>query len=170
MELYLVRHAIAAQRDFNRWPDDLERPLTREGERRFRRVAGALRLAAPKVDLVLSSPLTRAWQTAEILASEAGWPTPTRSDALAAGEPLSAVLDALTPHLGRDSVALVGHEPDLSELASFLIAGTPNGRVEMKKGGVACLRVDGEARPAAGMLRWLLTPGVVLALGEPRSA
>ena len=77
MDLYLVRHAIAFDFDTSQWPDDSQRPLTPEGQKRFSRAARAWR-ARPSVDLVLSSPWVRAWQTAELLESEAGWPRPVR--------------------------------------------------------------------------------------------
>ena len=77
-----MRHAIAFERDASRWPDDRDRPLTPEGEEKFRRAARGLRRVAGRVDLVLSSPIVRAWRTAEILAEEAGWPDPLAFDAL----------------------------------------------------------------------------------------
>src|SRR5215471_19083588 len=87
MYLYLVRHAIAFEPDPAQWPDDRDRPLTPEGEKRFRQAALGLRELVPSVDAVLSSPLVRAWQTAAILARKAGWPEPQRFDALEPGTP-----------------------------------------------------------------------------------
>ena len=72
MELLLVRHAIAFARDPDQWPDDGERTLSPEGEARCRKAARGLKSVQPAVELVLSSPYARAWQTAEILAEEAG--------------------------------------------------------------------------------------------------
>ena len=76
MELYLVRHAIAGKPDAASWPDDSERPLTEEGITRFRPAARGLATLVPDVERVLSSPWTRAWQTAEILQEENDWPAP----------------------------------------------------------------------------------------------
>ena len=76
MELLLVRHAVAEARDPRRWPDDRDRPLTQQGEARMRRAARGLGRVVPDVDLLFSSPLARAWQTAEILHDEIGWPEP----------------------------------------------------------------------------------------------
>src|SRR3954468_17149609 len=84
MDVYLVRHAIAATRDSAQWPDDSERPLTSEGEARFRKAARGLRRVAARVDVVLASPYVRAWQTAEILERAAGWPAPERAPELEA--------------------------------------------------------------------------------------
>src|SRR3954453_21785562 len=74
MDIYLVRHAIAHERDSERWPDDAKRPLTDDGRERFELAARGLPRIVPTVARVLSSPCTRAWQTAEILASRTGWP------------------------------------------------------------------------------------------------
>ncbi len=76
MDLYLVRHGIAYDPDPAQWPDDKDRPLTPEGEKRFRQVARGLRELVPSVSVVLSSPWARAWRTAELLEKEAHWPAP----------------------------------------------------------------------------------------------
>jgi phosphohistidine phosphatase len=165
VEIYLVRHAIAAQRDPDRWPDDGERPLTAKGEARFQRVAKGLGRVVPSVERVFSSPLVRAWRTAEILNEVIGWPTPAKWSQLEPDRaPAQAVL-ALGSQADATSVALVGHEPHLSELASYLLAGS-TGRVEieMKKGGVACLAADEVPRPGDTLLRWVLTPRILRSL------
>jgi phosphohistidine phosphatase len=163
VELFLVRHAIAHDRDPQRWPDDGDRPLTPEGEDLFRQGARGLARIAPSVDAVLASPYVRAWQTAEILAEEAGWPAPERLEALEAGRPIDGVLKALRQRQHLESLALVGHEPDLSELAARFLAGRQDTLViEMKKGGVASLVVQGDTSPA--YLRWLATPKILRGL------
>src|SRR5438093_5262630 len=91
MELFLIRHGIAAARDLVRWPDDRERPLTPEGHERFRRAARGLGKIAQPVKRVFSSPLARAWETAEILHEEIGWPAPERCPEL---EPTATPQDA----------------------------------------------------------------------------
>src|SRR5437764_6541234 len=122
MEIYLVRHAIAHERDASRWPDDALRPLTDEGVEKFESATRGLRRIIPAVERVLSSPFTRAWQTAEILGSQTGWPPAERAEELASSrDPDVAV--ALLERLTVDSVALVGHEPHLSGLASLLLVG-----------------------------------------------
>src|SRR3954454_17784885 len=114
MYLYLVRHAVAGNADPAQWPDDRERPLTPDGEKKFREVAAGLATLTPKVDVVLSSPLVRAWQTAQILEKLAGWPEPQKSEALAFAIP-AEVMDALQPHAAVSSIALVGHAPCMQE-------------------------------------------------------
>ena len=122
LDLYLVRHAFAAHADPARWPDDAVRPLTEEGITRFRAAARGLRRLVPAVDSVLSSGFARAWQTAELLHDDAGWPEPEECPALEAGRPASAALDILQGSSAH-SIALVGHEPYLSTLASLLCTG-----------------------------------------------
>jgi len=162
--LYVVRHAIAEDRDAERWPDDSKRPLTPDGEARFRGAARGLRRIVPSVDVVLSSPYARAWQTAEILVDEAGWPAPEPCEAL---EAVSASADALEPiraRTGGGAVAVVGHEPHLSGLVSLLLAGDAGAvALDLKKGGVVCLELSGD--PA--VLRWAATPKM-LRLLSPR--
>jgi phosphohistidine phosphatase len=160
MRLYIVRHAIAYERDSRQWPDDRDRPLTDAGKQRFRRAAAGLGRLVPAVDLVLSSRLKRAWQTAAILKEDAGWPAPAPCEAL---EPEhfspGAALAAIQPHARAGSIALVGHEPSLSELVSYLLAGDQTHiSVEMKKGGVACIELGTHRHGGAGTLLWLAAP------------
>jgi len=164
MFLYLVRHAIAGEHDPARWPDDRERPLTPEGEKKFRQAARGLQALVPTVDVVLSSPLVRAWQTALILHKTAGWPEPRRCEALGLANPAD-VVDALQPHASAQSIALVGHEPSLHELASFLLSGdAAEVRMTMRKGSVACLQCADPPRAASADLEWLLQPRILRSL------
>jgi len=167
VELYLVRHAIAFQRDSAQWPDDSERPLSPQGEERFRVAARGLKRIVPTVDAVLSSPFARAWRTAELLAEEAGWPNSDPEPALEAGRPVTAAVTALGRHAARQTVAAVGHEPNLSELAGHLIAGAGDDlALEIKKGGVVCLQLDGKVEGGAAWLRWSVSPKVLRALAS----
>jgi len=121
----------------------------------------------PAVDVVLSSPYPRAWRTAEILAEEAGWPAPEACRALEADRASSDAVRELPSHGRRSSLALVGHEPNLSELASLLLTGNESGAtIEMKKGGVACLGLA-EGQPVGRcVLRWVATPKMLRAMAE----
>jgi phosphohistidine phosphatase len=153
--LYVVRHAVAEDRDPERWPDDSKRPLTADGEARFRRAARGLRKLVPHVDLVLSSPYSRAWRTAELLAKEAGWPAPRECEALRAERAPEEAAAAVRAHAGVESLAAVGHEPQLSQLVSLLLTGSANAvRLALKKGSVTHLDVADER----GVLHWLATP------------
>ena len=169
MILYVVRHAIAFARDPRRWPDDRDRPLTPTGEERFRQAARGLVKLAPAVDAVLGSRLVRAWHTATILEQEAGWPAPRPFPPLESSAPPAQVLAALrAPGAGGEaaSVALVGHEPQMSGLVSSLLAGKAgHAALDMKKGAVACLEADRLA-PGAGVLLWFAPPRLLRALGS----
>ena len=164
MDLYLVRHAIAFNPDSTKWPDDRDRPLTPKGEKRFARAAHGLAELVGSVDVVLSSPFVRAWRTAELLEA-AGWPAPTRSDALEAGRAPAEVLQALQPHASASAVAMVGHEPCMHELVSYLLTAEANhAQVEFRKGGVARLSLDEALRPGSASLVWMLAPKVLRAI------
>ncbi len=165
MKLYLVRHAIAANPDPQAWPDDSERPLTEKGIRRFRRAARGIPRLDGSVDVVISSPFRRARETAMILQVEAGWPASIYLDELTGASP-SALLAALQPHAAADAIALVGHEPQLSQLAGTLIGREGLAQVEMKKGAVACIEVDTLGPEAHGTLLWLLPPKALRAIAK----
>jgi len=120
-ELYLVRHAIAAERGED-WPDDGKRPLTERGISRFKEGVGGLKGLETTIDEIFTSPLVRAKQTADLLAAGIdGRPTVKLLDALAPGHAPAVVMAQLAKAAKRRRIALVGHEPDLSELAAHLI-------------------------------------------------
>ena len=158
-ELYLVRHAIAAERGED-WPDDDKRPLTARGVARFKDAVNGLSHLDVVVDEIFTSPLVRAKQTAELLADGLpGKPSVKVLDALSPGHPPGSVLAQLARTAKRRRIALVGHEPGLGELAARM-AGSRHA-FEMKKGAVC--RVDVETLPPAGpgTLRWFLTPKIL---------
>lgn len=155
----LVRHARAAQRG-PAWPDDRQRPLTPSGRRRWRAAVRGLRALDLRIDTVVSSPLVRACQTADLLAD--GLPTRPRTDLLEALAPGHAARQ-VTRQLGRQYgaggvIALVGHEPDLGALADAL-AGRPQ-RLAFSKGGAALL----VGRAGAAELHAVLPPRLLRAL------
>jgi phosphohistidine phosphatase len=170
VKLYVVRHAVAAQRSASRWPDDSERPLTEAGAARFRSAARGLAALAPTIDRMLSSPYTRAWQTAEILHEETRWPEQERCAELEADRSPQDVLDLLQMLGTTSSLALVGHEPLLSLLASRVLTGENHlVRLELKKGSALLLesaRVPGQD---PGVLRWSLSPKILRMLDPQRS-
>jgi phosphohistidine phosphatase len=167
MDVYLVRHGVAYDADAARWPDDRDRPLTPEGEKRFRRAARGLADLADRVDVVLSSPFTRAWQTAELLNAEAQWPRPVVCDALGAGGSPAGVLQALQSHANARGLALVGHEPSMHELVSYLLtADAAQAQVEFRKGGVARLELGDSLQPGTARLLWLLAPKILRKVGS----
>ncbi len=164
LTIYLVRHAFAGHADATRWPDDSVRPLTEDGIRKFREAARGLRRLVPEVELVLSSGYARAWGTAELLHEAAGWPEPRDCPALEANKPASGALEVLRAQQER-SIALVGHEPYLSTLASLLCAGGEHVmQLRLKKGAVAVVAMGGEVAPGAGSLLWAVPPKILRAL------
>jgi phosphohistidine phosphatase len=165
LHLYLVRHAAAFGRDPDRWPDDGRRPLTPEGEEEFRLAARGLARLASSVDVVLSSPYLRAWRTAQILSELDSWPAPEPAPVLEPTLPPEKAVQELGSYAAAESIAVVGHRPGLHELTAYLLTGAGDGlEIGLKKGGVVCVRFDGEPAPGRGELRWLLTPKVLRVL------
>ena len=165
MDLYVVRHAIAHDRDPERWPTDESRPLTDEGVERFTSVARGLATIAARPDRMLVSPLVRTVQTAKVLTETIGWPEAETSPVLEPGASTEEIIALLASNPHDERVAIVGHEPDLGSLVSKLTAGagTPS-FVPMKKGGVARLVCDGVPGPGTADLRWLATPRILESL------
>ena len=163
MDLYVIRHGAAEERDATRWPDDCKRPLTESGRKKFRRVAQWLGEAVDDPPLVLSSRWVRAWDTAKILAEEADWPAPKACPALEL-ESNQRAISALRDHSKEQAIALVGHEPQLGELISLLLTGDEQGmRIDLKKGAAACLTLPSAFDPGPGkaVLNWIITPRLV---------
>jgi phosphohistidine phosphatase len=163
LELYLIRHGVAAERG-DAYPDDSKRPLTVEGIARLRKEAKALDALDVGFDVIVCSPLVRTRQTADVIAEMLkGKPTVTTADALAPAGTPGAVMQELAKQAKRGRVAVVGHEPNLGELAARLIgARTP---LEFKKGGIC--RIDFETLPPKGVgtLRWFMPPRMLRRLG-----
>jgi phosphohistidine phosphatase len=165
MRLVLVRHADAGDRDPARYPDDRERPVTPEGEREQRLVAQALDRLGLRPSRVLTSPLRRAVETAQVTARVLGGPAPIdREDALGDRFSVEGLLAALA-RLPADAVVYcVGHEPDLSQFAARLLH--PDGRVRLAlpKSGVIVLECDGRPELGGARLLLLLSPSAIRGL------
>jgi phosphohistidine phosphatase len=160
MNLYILRHGIAVERDTPGLDKDADRSLTPKGERRLWRITEVMATLELTFDLILFSPYLRARQTAEIVA-----------EAFRARKKLE-LLDSLTPdgdpktlieHLNglqpaAESVLLVGHEPYLSGLISQLVSGNVGLAVELKKGGLCRLTTQSLKYGRCATLEWLLTP------------
>lgn len=162
--LYLVRHAIAAERGED-WPDDDQRPLTERGIVRFQEAVSGLESLGVELDEVFTSPLVRAKQTADLLAAGVkGKPSVKILDTLSPGHNPSSVLAQLAKVARRQRIALVGHEPGLGELAAHLIGA---GRaLPFKKGGICRIDVESLTSRRAGALAWFVPPRVLRKLGE----
>jgi phosphohistidine phosphatase len=162
-ELYLVRHAIAAERG-DEWPDDAKRPLTTRGIARFKEGVEGLAWLKVEIDEIFSSPLVRAKQTASLLAAGLKGKPPLKVlEALAPGHAPASVLHELAKSAKRQRVALVGHEPGLGELAAHLIGSARS--LPFKKGGVARIDIQSFTSRRPGELEWFLTPKILRELG-----
>ena len=166
MELLIVRHAEAESPASTADADDAARRLTEQGRQRWHRAVDGLVTILPDIDAIATSPLVRAAQTARILAGPYKIRKPDKLTALAPAGDRESTLAWLLEQGENDTVAVVGHEPHLGLLASWLLAAPLNHFVEFKKGG-ACLLAWPDS-PAAGTawLRWALTPGQLRKLGK----
>lgn len=158
-ELYFIRHGIAEERG-DQWPDDAKRPLSAEGTSRLRKSARGLANLGVCFDVVLTSPLVRTRQTADIVAS-AIEPRPpiVATEALAPSATYQGVLAELEKHPRRMRVALVGHETSIGEIAGRF-AGSRH-PFPFKKGAVCRIDIDSLPPAGPGTLRWFLTPRIL---------
>lgn len=168
MKLLLIRHAIAEERDhFARTgKDDRLRPLSDEGRKKMKQAARGLRSLVPDIDLLATSPLTRASQTASILDSVYGGLEEVEIEQLSPETTPEEFVRWLRRQRA-DLVAAVGHEPSLSEILSWLLTGSDRRLFAFRKGG-ACLLEFQNGEPTAGnaTLLWALTPGQLRTLSD----
>jgi phosphohistidine phosphatase len=161
----MVRHAIAHERG-SAYPDDALRPLTPEGRAKMAEAAAGLaKLFRPEV--ILTSPLVRARETADIVREACGAPPAKELDALASGDHRALV--AAANETGALRVMAVGHQPWMSELLSYLLAGESHAMVgEFKKGAAALVSAEQRLEPGACLLAWLLQPAALRAMAAAR--
>jgi|SRR6185369_12812490 phosphohistidine phosphatase len=160
MNLFILRHGIAVERGAPGYDKDADRPLTPKGERRLGGIADAIEAMKLKFDLILSSPYTRARQTAEIVAEALNLKKLLEfSDHLTPNGSAKALITELSKlDPVPESALLVGHEPYLSELISTLTSGETRVAIDFKKGGLCKLEVDSLRYGRCATLAWLLTP------------
>jgi phosphohistidine phosphatase len=161
-QLYLIRHGVAEDRG-DAWPDDTKRPLTEDGIRKMKQAAQALARLEILFDVVVTSPLVRTRQTAEIVAAgQNPHPHLVASESLAPGSSVAAVLTDLEKHTKRARIAVVGHEPGIGELAAKLVGARHP--IPFKKGAICRIDVEGLPPAGPGDLRWFLPPRMLRAL------
>ena len=168
MKLLIIRHAIAEDREaFKKTgeSDDL-RPLTDKGREKMRAGVRGLRRVVPKVSRLASSPLVRAAATAQLVSHAYGGIKVVHVRHLKPGAPVQDVLKWLHRRKARRVVVLIGHEPQLSVLASWLLTGLQKPIMELKKGSACLLELDESMRPGRARLLWSLAPGQLRALGR----
>jgi phosphohistidine phosphatase len=161
MKLLIIRHADAG--DSDEWASsgkpDSERPLSPKGKKQFRRAAETIVGLVPKIDLVASSPYTRARETADLFLEHL--PTTTRREELDSLVPDAEPEECtrwLRHQVGREVIAVVGHEPHLSALATWLIAGLDESRLKLRKGGACLISFEQPPGKKLGTLEWLVGP------------
>lgn len=167
MRLLIIRHAPAGDRDA--WEaegqDDRKRPITPDGKKQMRRAVAGLSTLVPEIDVLATSPLIRAMQSADLLASQYRCKAVT-VDALEPERDPEELVQWLKEQRANSTIAVVGHEPHLSTLIGFLMAGKRASFVTLKKAGTALLELADPPRPGSAALDWLLTPRVLRRLGE----
>ena len=167
MKLVIIRHGPAGDRE--EWEagghDDRLRPLTPEGRKEMQRVVTGLARVAPTIDLLATSSLARAAETAEIVA-QAYDSKAVVLGALAPDRDPEEVVRWLEKQPPDHTVGLVGHEPHLSTLVGYLLTGTRASFIDLKKGGACMLDLPGAPQPGKGNLKWLLTPRELRRLGK----
>lgn len=160
MKLLLIRHAIAVEReDFARTgKDDRLRPLTDEGRKKMKQGAKGLTSVVPEIDLLATSPLTRAAQTGAILDSVYGGLDEVE---IAELSPESTPIEFLRwlRQQKAETLAAVGHEPSISLILSWLLTGTERRIFSFRKGGACLIEFAGEVGAGTATLLWALTPG-----------
>jgi phosphohistidine phosphatase len=160
MDLFVLRHGKAGP-SLN-GSDDSKRALTGDGKDEIRKVGKWMRRKKFKFDIIATSPLTRAYETAEIVARSLG-----QKNRLAVWEELApgGDLDTICYHAAQydeDAILLTGHEPLLSMLISRIIAGNDSASLILAKGGLAKIRNYSFDKRPSGDLQWLLTPGQMM--------
>jgi phosphohistidine phosphatase len=152
MILYLLRHGDAVLGNYS----DAERMLSSAGEEEINLVLKILVQLGASIDSIISSPLLRARQTAEIIKSGFSGLEIEVSDYLTPSSDHRQIIQRLNIY-SKSSVLLVGHEPHLSTFISFLVGGSRNFQIEMKKASIACVDSPIPIKPGAGLLKWLLS-------------
>jgi phosphohistidine phosphatase len=156
LQIYLVRHAIAAERG-PQYPDEADRPLTARGIERLKHVLERLKDLDVECQRILCSPARRTRQTGELASRKLRSPLELCPELQPGGNYQELPWAAF-----RGDTMVVGHEPDLSELAGWLLTGEPRPAFRLRKSGVACLERD---QAGAYRLNWLLTPAICRAFG-----
>lgn len=166
MQLYIIRHGIAIDREDAKCPPDPERYLTEEGVEKTKQVAKGVAALQTGADLLLSSPYVRANQTAEIFAEALDYPRQKirRTDLLLPGAEPSLLFRELAKEKQASSVFLFGHAPQLDDIIAAAL-GSKRHVTALKKAGVALIELK-RVSPAMGQLVWLATPKLLRRAGK----
>lgn len=165
MQILIIRHAIAEEPENFDGPDEL-RPLTAAGRRKMRDAARGLTRIIKRIDVLATSPLLRAVQTAQIAAEEFKRIEPIEVGELAPGVSAQKLLQWLQKHDADQTIALVGHEPGLSQFIGYLVTARPHSIVNMKKGACCLIEFEDKAEAGHGVIQWLMKPRALRALSD----
>jgi phosphohistidine phosphatase len=158
-EIYVIRHGLAEERG-DAFPDDAKRPLSEDGISGMRKSARGLARLGVTIDVVLTSALVRAKQTAELVAGGVNPRPPVSTvESLAPGGTYQEIVADLEKQSRRKRIALVGHEPGIGEFAARLIGSRHP--IAFKKGAVCRIDLDSLPPSGPGDLRWMLTPKIL---------
>ena len=160
MRILIIRHGIAEdQESFGKTSqDDALRPLTKEGRKKMRKAARGLARIVPKVDVIASSPLVRAVQTAELVSQAFDGTRVVQIAALSPRKPPAQLLEWLQAHPPDATVALVGHEPHLSTFCCWLLTGLQESFLVLKKGGAVMIEAGNPVTAGRARLLGALKP------------
>lgn len=169
MDLLVIRHAIAEDREVfaGTGKDDSLRPLTDRGRERMQEGARGLCRLVKRIDILATSPLTRAAQTADILAEAYGGLEPVVVQALSPDVAFPPLVDWLRSVAQHEIVAIIGHEPHLSEFVTLLLVGREGPHLlDFRKGAACLVALNGQVTPGRGRLKWFLAPTQLRKLGR----
>jgi phosphohistidine phosphatase len=168
MKLLIIRHAIAEDKDV--WArtgaSDDDRPLTAEGRAKMAKNAAGLHTIISDIKVLATSPLLRAHQTGEIVAAEYGLSIVSTTETLVPSQRLGNFVEWLASRSNNGVTAVVGHDPHLGALVTWLVSGTEEARIELKKGAACLITFDETPAAGGGLLRWLLQPSQLRACGS----
>jgi phosphohistidine phosphatase len=165
MKLYLLRHGIAVDHIGGPISSDWQRPLTKEGQNETQQVASALLKIGVRADLIVSSPLVRARQTAEIVREVLAKSIELQiAEALSPGGTASDLYKFLQPFDQLTEIFLVGHEPDISRLAGTLLWAGPELNITFKKAAICRIDIVDIPPTSPGVLKWFVTPKILCAI------
>ncbi|HEX2385898.1 MAG TPA: phosphohistidine phosphatase SixA [Candidatus Binatia bacterium] len=159
MNVYLMRHGIAQPKDDPKIGSDDERELTKKGAKKARKAAKGLRALKIPFDRIITSPLSRARETAEIVAKVFDMEEQVEeAPELKPQASVESLAARLLEYRDCQELLLVGHQPFLGKAASLLLCRNESANVELKKSGICCIELNELDMKKPGVLRWMLTP------------
>lgn len=158
MNVYLMRHGVAEAKDKTGVPDD-QRELTKKGAKKTRKAAKGLRALKIPFDRIVTSPLPRARETADIVADVLKLEEEVaEAPELAPDASMESLVARLVEYRDCRELLLVGHQPFLGKAASLLLSRNEGAQIDLKKSGVCCIELNELDLKKPGVLRWMLTP------------